>query len=86
MGEIFSGCPGADRFKNPTLEERVCPVCGNIIEIFSVDVSVKCDHCGFEAFNDLQSCVKWCKFAEQCIGTELYHKLVMKTEETENEA
>ena len=40
---ILEGCPGAARLKTPTLEEKICPVCGNIIEIFSVDTEVACE-------------------------------------------
>mgnify|MGYP004540177933 FL=1 len=81
MGQVFSGCPGADRFKNPTITEKICPVCGNVIELFSVDTSVTCDQCGFVAYNDLQGCIQWCKYAEKCIGTEMYDKLVRKYKE-----
>ena len=74
---MLSICPGASSIKNPTIEEKVCPVCGEMIELFSVDISVPCDKCGFVAYNDLQSCIKWCKYAEKCIGTEMYNKLVL---------
>ncbi len=77
MSAVMTGCPGATKFKTPELKEKICPVCGSIIELFSVDVSVKCDTCGFEAFNDLQSCIKWCSHARECIGEELYNKLVL---------
>ena len=73
---IPSSCPGASRFKNPTIEEKICPECDGIIEIFSVDTAVACDKCGFVAYNDLQSCISWCKYARMCIGDELYDKLV----------
>lgn len=76
MGQILSGCPGASRFKAPTIKEKICPVCGSIIELFSTDVSVQCDTCGFTAYNDLQGCIQWCAHAEECIGTEMYEKLV----------
>ncbi len=76
MGGILQGCPGASFFKTPTITEKICPVCGCVIELFSIDVSVACDNCGFVAYNDLQTCIKWCKHAEECIGTELYEKLM----------
>lgn len=57
---ILEGCPGAARLKTPTLEEKICPVCGNIIEIFSVDTEVACERCGFVAYNDALSCAQWC--------------------------
>ena len=55
---------------------KVCPVCGNLIEMFSTDVTVACDKCGFVAYNDAQNCIEWCKYAKQCIGEELYNKLM----------
>ena len=37
---VHGNCPGVERFKNPTMKEKICPVCGEIIEIFSVDSTV----------------------------------------------
>ena len=86
MGQIFSGCPGASSFKVPTIKEKICPVCGSIIELFSTDVSVQCDNCGFTAYNDLQSCIQWCSHAEECIGTEMYEKLVKNKKEVKHDS
>ena len=85
MAEIFSACPGASRFKTPTITEKTCPVCGSTIELFSTDVSIVCDKCGFIAYNDLQSCIQWCEHAEKCIGTEMYNKLVRNKDKREEE-
>jgi len=68
------GCMGSQRLKTPTLKEKICPVCGEIIEIFSIDTSVKCDKCGFVAYNDEKSCINWCKYARQCFGDELFER------------
>lgn len=73
---ILEGCPGVSRLKTPTITEKVCPVCGNIIELFSVDTEVTCDKCGFVAYNDELNCIQWCKYAEKCIGPEMYRRLV----------
>ncbi len=75
---IYSRCPGADKFRNPTITEKICPDCGSIIELFSVDVNVPCDKCGFVAYNDSMDCIQWCTHAEECIGTELYNKLLKR--------
>jgi transposase len=69
-------CPGLDKFRNPEITEKTCPVCGETIELFSVDTSVACDKCGFVAYNDTKSCISWCKYAKDCFGPELYDKLV----------
>ena len=80
---IFSGCPGSDKLRNPTIKEKECPQCGNIIELFSVDTEVACDKCGFVAYNDELNCIQWCQYAEKCIGKELYDKLVTSRKKDE---
>ena len=47
---IMDGCQGKPR--TPTIEDRICPNCGNPIEIFSTDTEVACDNCGFIVYND----------------------------------
>ena len=69
-------CAGRSNFGTPTLKIMKCPECGGEIEMFSTDVKVKCDNCGFVAFNDINICVQWCAHAEECVGTEMYNKLV----------
>jgi len=73
---MLSGCHGMDKLKTPTLEIKICPNCGNEIELFSVDTEMACDKCGTVVYNDIQSCVKWCKYAKMCVGEELYNKLM----------
>jgi ribosomal protein S27AE len=73
---MLGGCHGTDKLKTPTLEEKTCPNCGNIIEVFSIDTEVACDKCGTVVYNDIQSCVKWCKYAKLCVGEEMYNKLM----------
>ena len=71
---LMEGCQGKPR--TPTITEKVCPKCGNIIEIFSIDTEVACDHCGFVAYNDALSCVQWCAYAKQCVGEEMYEHMM----------
>ncbi len=71
---IMEGCQGKQ--KNNTITEKICPVCGSIIEIFSVDTEVACDECGFVAYNDALSCVQWCAHAKKCVGEETYAHLM----------
>ena len=70
----YTGCQS--KSKEITLTERVCPKCGNIIELFSVDTEVACDKCGFVAYNDTLSCVQWCKYAKQCVGEQMYESMM----------
>ncbi len=76
---VMEGCQSKSR--TPTLREQKCPRCGNIIEIFSVDTSVTCENCGFVAYNDTLSCVQWCKYAQQCVGEEMYAHMMKVAEE-----
>lgn len=71
---IFEGCMGKPR--TPTIHEKICPQCGNTIELFSIDTQVACDHCGFVAYNDTLSCVQWCQYAKQCVGEEMYAQMM----------
>ncbi len=73
MAEKF--CPGAANISGtPTLKVKSCPGCGAEIELFSSDLQRACT-CGFIAYNDIQSCIRWCKSARECVGDEMYEKL-----------
>ena len=71
---IIGGCQGKPR--TPTIQEKVCPKCGNLIEMFSIDTQMACEHCGFVAYNDNLSCVQWCKYAKECVGEEMYNAMM----------
>lgn len=71
---IMEGCQA--RPKTPTIIEKTCPQCGNLIEMFSIDTQMPCEHCGFVAYNDTLSCVQWCQFARQCVGDETYEQMM----------
>ena len=68
---IMEGCQGK---KDIAIMEKICPQCGHEIEIFSVDVSMTCENCGFTIYNDTLNCVQWCQYAKKCVGEELYGK------------
>jgi hypothetical protein len=69
-------CPGAANLRTPSLAIKKCPQCGEEVELFSNDISVKCSTCGFEVYNDIVSCVQWCKYAKECVGEEMYNRLM----------
>ena len=71
---MFEGCQGKPR--TPTIHEKICPVCGSIIELFSIDTEMPCENCGFVAYNDTLSCVQWCQYAKQCVGEEMYNHMM----------
>ena len=71
-------CPGAATLRGAQeFKVKICPECGAEIEIFSRDTHVECE-CGFVAWNDTQSCIKWCAYARECVGAEIYDSF-MKT-------
>ena len=71
---IMDGCQGKPR--TPTIMEKICPQCGEEIEMFSIDTEVACENCGFVAYNDTLSCVQWCKYARQCVGDDMYEHMM----------
>ena len=71
---MFDGCQGKPR--TPTIHEKICPNCGSIIELFSIDTEVACDNCGFVAYNDTLSRVQWCQYAKKCVGEEMYNHMM----------
>lgn len=70
---LFEGCQGK---QGVTVQEKRCPQCGNNVEIFSTDISAECDNCGFTIYNDVLSCIQWCDSARECVGDEMYERLL----------
>lgn len=71
---MFNRCPGS-LAGTPTLKIKKCPECGSEVEVFSNEVKVECERCGFTVYNDVESCIQYCKYAKLCVGEELYKKL-----------
>jgi NADH pyrophosphatase NudC (nudix superfamily) len=80
---MFDKCPGANSIRTPKLKVKKCPECGGDVEIFSTDLQVQCPTCGHAVFDNLQSCITWCKYAKECVGEDLYERLTKKGPETE---
>ena len=78
---MFDHCPGTADLRTPTLTIKRCPQCGKEVEVFSNDVKVTCSNCGHVVWNDIRSCVQWCKYAKECIGEETYQKIMAAKEE-----
>jgi predicted RNA-binding Zn-ribbon protein involved in translation (DUF1610 family) len=84
---LFRGCPGASNIREVRPEEIECPQCGAPVEIWSDELSARCPQCGERVSRDLgPSCIDWCSFAEQCVGTEKYRRLKGPARETEDES
>ena len=77
---MLDHCPGTANLRTPTLSIKKCPQCDEEVEIFSNDLKVECSNCGFIIYNDILSCVQWCKYAKKCVGEEMYRILVEKKE------
>jgi len=75
---MFGQCPGASNIRTPTIELKTCPQCSTEIEMFSSDMQMDCPKCGFTVYNDLESCIQWCKYAKECVGEEVYERLMKK--------
>ncbi len=73
---LFRGCPGAINIREVTPEDMACPQCGGDVEIWSDELTTRCRQCGAVVSREqAPSCIDWCHFAEQCIGTEKYQRL-----------
>lgn len=65
-------CPGQDtRFWKPEdIFEAPCPHCGQTIEFWKTDVTVRCPHCKKFVPNPKfdPGCAAWCPYATKCLG------------------
>jgi ribosomal protein L37E len=43
------------------------------------EMQAVCSRCGFVAYNDTKSCLKWCRYARQCVGNELYERFLRES-------
>jgi len=75
---MLDRCPGAANLRTPTLTIKKCPRCGEEVEVFSTDIKVACGKCGLVIYNDLLSCIQWCRYARECVGEETYQRLMLK--------
>jgi hypothetical protein len=73
-------CPGQDtRYWGPeAIGESGCPNCGASIEFFKDESSRRCRKCGAKVFNPKMDfgCASYCKFASQCLGTDMPPELL----------
>ncbi len=75
-------CPGQDtRYWGPeSVFETTCPKCGGPIEFFKDESSRKCRKCGEKVLNPKMDfgCAVYCKYASQCLGTDMSPELLAK--------
>jgi len=80
---MLDRCPGAANMRTPTITIKKCPKCGGDVEVFSTDMKVNCLSCGQIIYNNINSCIEYCQYAEKCLGTETYQKLKKQLEAKE---
>ena len=72
----MSLCPGQDSRKL-TVSYHPCPECSKPVEFFSDEMRVRCQHCKTMVHKEqTPSCIQWCQAARDCLGPELYDRLV----------
>ncbi len=70
-------CPGAKAFTEPKPEFVPCPSCHQEVEIWTDEAEAKCDGCGSVVSRAmLQGCVDYCESAKECLGEEMYTRLM----------
>ena len=83
---IFSGCPGAVTIREAEPEDIQCTKCDAEVEIWSDELSARCTRCGTSVSREQgPTCIDWCSFAEECVGTEKYQHLKGEELAQENE-
>jgi endogenous inhibitor of DNA gyrase (YacG/DUF329 family) len=76
---MLSGCPGADKIKNPVPAYRNCPLCGEEVEVWSDEFYTTCPKCGAIVVGEHPpACVEWCKYARECLGLRKYNRLMQE--------
>lgn len=70
-------CPGSAGVLRSNIELLACPRCGGEIEIFTDEIKAECK-CGQVVYNDINSCVEYCSYAEKCLGEEKYKDIKKK--------
>ncbi|UCH89533.1 MAG: hypothetical protein JSV49_02485 [Thermoplasmata archaeon] len=83
---ILSGCPGSKQIKEPVPEFYDCPICGADVEIWTHEMSRKCDKCGNLVTKDeLPVCIEWCEYAADCVGPKVLEQFKKRQKESKKE-
>ncbi len=72
---MYTRCPGQDA-RHLRVKLYKCPKCDAEVEIFSDEVSVRCQKCGEKVHSDMgPSCIDWCASARECLGEDKWQQL-----------
>jgi hypothetical protein len=83
---LKESCPGSKEIRSPYPEDLACVFCGGMTEIWSDEPDTVCKSCGKTINREMKpSCIQWCKFAKECVGTKKYERLIkaLPKEQTE---
>ena len=74
---IDKSCPGSRAIREPRPENTTCPNCGKEVEIWTDELKATCRNCGTKVLRAQQaSCIEWCPHAKECVGPEVYERLM----------
>ena len=80
-------CPGSRTIREPKPEYMACSKCGNEVEIWTDELKATCSKCGTKVFRAQQaSCIEWCPHAKECVGPEVYERLMAGAAEDVSQA
>ena len=82
---MFDKCPGTKTILMPTITLKKCPKCGEEVEVVSTDMKTDCPKCGFTIYNNLASCIEYCEYAKECVGEEIYERLMKEKAQSQKE-
>ncbi len=49
--------------------------------MFTDEMKSECSLCDHAVRNELRSCVRWCSHAAECVGEDVYFKVMANTKE-----
>ena len=84
---FYKGCPGAINFRKVRPDDVDCPFCGTEVEIWSDEPFARCPTCGREVTQSRgASCIDWCTYARECVGSDKYERLMTMLQNVVTEA
>lgn len=80
---MLSNCPGSQKFKQPQPETIKCASCGEAVEIWTDEIQAVCPKCKNTIMREQgASCLDWCKYAQECVGEQVYSSYIKNKSET----
>jgi hypothetical protein len=84
---LKEGCPGSKEIRSPYPEDITCAFCGGKVEIWSDEPDASCKACGKTVNREMKpSCIQWCQFARECVGSEKFERISKALSESERKS